>query len=102
MSAAAGNLKPWKPGQSGNPGGKPKLLFPRPAEILNKMGKEPIAELMKLLPMLKEQDQAKVWLEILPYIHAKAKPLDEGEEDELAKMSTAELLSLVKSMPEAK
>ncbi len=101
MSAAA-NLKPWPKGTSGNPGGKPKLAFPRPAEILKQMGLEPIAELMKLLPTLKEADQAKVWMELMPYVHSKPKPLDEGEEDELAKMSTAELLQLVKAMPEAK
>ncbi len=101
MSAAA-NLKPWKPGQSGNPSGRAKLAFPRPAEILKQMGLEPIAELMKLLPTLKEADQAKVWMELMPYVHSKPKPLDEGEEDELTKMSTAELLQLVKSMPEAK
>ncbi len=102
MSAAKHLAPAWKPGESGNPSGRPKRIFPRPDQILKEMGLEPIAELMKLLPNLKEPDRAKVWLEILPYIHAKVKPLDEGDEDELAKMSTAELLSLVKSMPEAK
>lgn len=98
---AASNLKPWKPGVSGNPGGMRKRLFPRVDELLKAAGKEPIAELLKLLPTLKERDQAQLWLEILPYVHAKAKPLAEHEEDELEKMSTADLVLLIKEkLPE--
>ncbi len=96
MSAAA-NLKPWRPGVSGNPGGKKKQLFPRVDEILFKAGKEPIAELMAILPTLKERDQAQLWLEILPYVHAKAKPAEDGDLNPLDQLTTAELISLVKT-----
>lgn len=93
---------PWRPGQSGNPNGRPKRLFPRVDQLLKDAGLEPIAELMKLLPKLKDRDQAQLWLEILPYVHAKVKPMDEGEESELEKLSTAELVRLVKEqLPES-
>lgn len=92
---------PWAPGQTGNPGGRPKRIFPRVDQLLKDAGLEPIAELLKLLPKLKERDQAQLWLEILPYVHAKVKPMDEVEESELEKMSTAELVRLVKDkLPE--
>ncbi len=100
MSAAA-NLKPWQPGQSGNPGGKPKRIFPRVDQLLKEAGLEPIAELVKLLPRLSHKEQAKVWVEILPYVHAKALPLDPNEANDLDKLSTAELIQLVKeNLPE--
>ncbi len=92
----ASNLKPWKPGQSGNPGGKRKRVFPHVDEILHAAGVEPVKEILALLPNLKDRDQVQVWLELLPYIHAKAKPIEDGSEDELEKLSTAELLRLVK------
>lgn len=101
MSAAKNLHPPWKPGQSGNPGGKSKRIFPRVDELLKAAGKEPIAELLALLPKLKERDQAQLWLEILPYVHAKVKPMDEREEDELEKLTTPELVRLIKEkMPE--
>lgn len=101
MSAVPKQLTPWKPGQSGNPGGRQKRLFPRVDEMLKQHGKEPIAELLKLLPQLHVRDQAKLWLEILPYVHAKVKPMEENEENELEKMTTAELVQLVKDkLPE--
>ncbi len=94
--ANAQNLRPWKPGQSANPGGKPKQHFPRVAEILKGAGKEPIAELLALIPTLGARMQAQVWLEILPYVHGKVKPLEDVEPDELSQMATEELEKMVK------
>lgn len=94
---AAQNLRPWKPGQSGNPGGKPKnQVFPRVAELLKAQGKEPIAELLALIPTLAPRIQAQVWLEILPYVHGKVKPLEDVEPDELSQLPTEELEKMVK------
>lgn len=100
MSAARHLAPPWKPGQSGNPGGRRKRVFPHVDELLKKAGKEPIAEILALLPKLRDREQAQVWLELLPYVHAKARP-DEHQEDDLDKMSTAELVQLIKDkLPE--
>lgn len=99
--ASARNLRPFQPGQSGNPGGRGKRILPRIDEILKANNLEPITELLKLLPNLKDREQAQIWLEILPYIHAKQKPMEEHEVDELEKMTTAELVLLVKEkLPE--
>lgn len=103
--SAAPKLPPiehrFKPGQSGNPGGRTKRAFKRVDEILKELGKEPIGELMKLIPELRPREQAQVWLEILPYVHAKLKPLEHEEDNELENLSTAELLQLVKdNLPE--
>lgn len=94
--SAAQNLKPWKPGQSGNPGGKRKKIFPYVDEILKAAGLEPIQEIIKRLPQLNDRDQVNVWLELLPYVHAKPKQIEDTQEDELEKLSTNELLRLVK------
>ncbi len=101
MTATAHLRPPWKPGQSGNPGGKERKLFPSVAAILKSKNLEPIAELLALIPAMKESDQARIWLEILPYVHTKPKPMSDDEGDELDKMSTAELVQLVKKqLPE--
>lgn len=96
MSAAPKYENRFKPGQSGNPGGKPKRCFPRVAQILKELKREPINELMMLLPQLSPRDQANVWLEILPYVQNKLKPLEHDEDSELDKLSTKELFQLVK------
>lgn len=100
MSAA--HLRtPWKPGQSGNPSGRPKRILPRVDEVLKQEGKEPIKELLALMPSLKPREQMQLWLELLPYIHSKPKPLEEPEENDLDKLSTEELVRLVKEkLPE--
>lgn len=92
------NLKPWKPGESGNPSGRPKRLLLRVDEILHKAGKHPVAEILKLLPELKPRDQAQMWVEILPYIQAKPKDYDEEKAiiEDLKKLSTTELFRIVK------
>jgi hypothetical protein len=100
MSNAARNLKPYKPGQSGNPGGKPKRLFPRVDQILKDLGREPIAELMLLLPKLREREQADVWKELLPYVHGKPQFVDDSP-DPLEEMSDEQLLRLVKENAKA-
>lgn len=70
-------------------------------QLLKEAGLEPITELLKLLPELGNRDKAKVWLEILPYVHAKALPIDPNEPNDLDKLSTAELIKLVKeNLPE--
>ena len=90
------NLKPWKPGQSGNPSGRPKRILPRIDEVLKAKSLEPLDELLKLLPDLEPRDKMKVWLEIIAYIHPKAKPVTEEEEDELDKLPTSELLKMIR------
>lgn len=96
MSAAA-NLKPWQPGQSGNPGGKRKRIFPYVDEILKAAGVEPVTEILKLMPNLKEREQVQVWIELLPYVQAKAQAAKDLEPSELEKLSDAELLALVRT-----
>lgn len=92
--SAAKNLKPWQPGQSGNPGGKRKRTFPYVDELLKAAGVEPIAEILKLIPKLKDRDQAQIWLEILPYVHTK--PIYQDDPSEIEKLSDKELVKLVK------
>jgi len=92
--SAAKNLKPWQPGQSGNPSGRPKRVFPRVDQILFGAGLEPIKELLALLPTLKDKDKVQVWLEILPYVHTKAEYAP--EQGEIEKLSDKELVKLVK------
>jgi hypothetical protein len=94
MSAALKQYA-FKPGQSGNPGGKAKRAFPRPADILKQLGREPIAELMALLPQLNAKGQAEVWRDLLPYVHGKPQFTDEGA-DPLEEMSDEQLLKIVK------
>ncbi len=89
------NLRPWKPGQSGNTGRKKWLT--RIDEMCAKDGKHPYEELMKLLPELRPREQAEIWLQLLSYCQAKPKPLEAEKPDDLDDMPTEELLRLVKS-----
>lgn len=95
----------WKPGQSGNPGGKPKKLLRRLEEVMHSRGIDPVDELLDLIPRLPEMAQAKVWLDLISYLHAKPKaneiemqlinPIDE--------LSTKEILKIVEEKyPEIK
>lgn len=45
----------FKPGQSGNPLGRPKKLLKRVDEVLHERGIEPVAEVLKILDKLKRQ-----------------------------------------------
>lgn len=102
MSNQYAHLKsPWKPGVSANPSGRPKQWLKRIDEMCTKDGKHPYTELMKLLPELKPREQAHIWLELLAYCQAKPKPIEAEKENELASMSTADLVKLVKEkLPE--
>ncbi len=88
----------FRPGVSGNPSGRPKKLLKRPAELLAENRLHPITELLKLLPELKPDKQAEVWVSILPYVAAKLKdaPDEDALANELAALSDEELRRRVK------
>lgn len=86
---------PFQPGKSGNPGGRRKKFLKAPDEVLAEAGKSPIVELLALMPTLTPATQAKVWLELLPYVAAKLKDVP-AEPDDVSKLSTAELVQLIK------
>ncbi len=96
----------FKPGQSGNPSGRPKKLLARVDEMCAAEGKHPYSELMNILPELKPREQAEVWLALLSY--CQAKPKEEAKQDEpddfrkkLSEMALPALLELVKkAIPE--
>lgn len=93
------NLKPWKPGQSGNPAGRRKHDLSRIAELLSKDGKHPYIELMKLLPQLRPKEQADIWLQLLSYCFAKPKEEDKEDDSErkaLENIPEQELIVMVK------
>jgi hypothetical protein len=98
MLATAPNM--FKPGQSGNPGGRPKKLLKRVDEMCHADGKHPYTELMRLLPELKEREQAEIWLQLLSYCQARPKQLtlddDDDEIKNLKNLSMKELMRLVK------
>jgi hypothetical protein len=95
---AASNLKPWQPGQSGNPSGRARRVLPRPDQVLADKGISPVEEILKLLPELRPTDQVKTWLELLSYCAAKPKGHadDDDEARKLSAMSDGELLQLVR------
>jgi hypothetical protein len=92
----------FKPGQSGNPAGRPKKLLTRIDEKCHELGLHPFDEIMKLLPDLDSREKIEVWLQLLSYCQAKPKQSDqeiteqEQMKEELSRLSTKELLSLVK------
>ncbi len=101
--SAAPQLKPyhWKPGQTGNPTGRPRKLLKRIDEMFFADGIHPYTELMKLMPDLKAKEQAEVWLELLTYCQAKPKVVEE-ELDPLKALSTEALINLVREkIPES-
>lgn len=92
------NLKPLKPGQSGNPGGR-RRDFPKIETIMKENGVNVVDEILRILALLEDpREQVKIWLELLPYVHAKQDPrkYHEIQEDEFDRMSTAELISLAR------
>jgi hypothetical protein len=84
----------FQKGVSGNPGGRAKSRIPRVEEVLKAKDMNPTEELLKLLPDLKPAEQAKVWMELIQYCHAKQKynPGDQIDAEDLAKLSRDELI----------
>lgn len=77
-------------------------MLPRVDEMLKAAGKDPIKEILALIPGLKDREQVQIWLELLPYVHAKVKPTEEHEENELEKMSDEELWDMLKKQKKMK
>jgi len=92
----------FKPGQSGNPAGRPKKILARVDELCHQAGVHPFTELMKILKegSLEDKEKANIWLQLLSYVQGKAKTLEDDEPSDLEKLTTAELIKLVKSLPE--
>lgn len=93
MTNKAFQLAKFKPGVSGNPAGRPKKLLLRIDEMCKKDNVHPYTELMKLMPLLDESDQADVWLQLLSYIQPK--PKEEPIEDEVSKLEFPQLIQEV-------
>ncbi len=92
------NLKPCKPGETHNPGGR-RRDFPKIETIMKEKGVNVVDEILRILAILEDpREQVKIWLELLPYVHAKQDPrkYHEIEEDEFDKMSTPDLILLAK------
>jgi hypothetical protein len=65
------------------------------AEVLERNCKDPIAEVLMLIPHLEPKDAVKVWLELQQYVESKPKeayaPDESGEENPGVGMSSEEL-----------
>ena len=77
----------FKPGQSGNPGGRKKGPVSKVKEILSAKGQHPVEEILRLLPELRPAERAKIWLELLAYCEARPKETEadkpDGEDERL-------------------
>jgi len=71
----------FQPGQTGNPGGRPRKLLKRVDEILHEAGIHPAIELMKLMPQLKIKEQVEVWTTLLSYTQGKPSEIAPTEEE---------------------
>jgi hypothetical protein len=70
------------------------------SKFLSDKGVVPVEEIWKLMPELKPEEQAKVWLKLQEYIEPKATvPLtpDDNPARDLSRIPTAELISIVKN-----
>ena len=91
MSRTA-TLGSFKPGNSGNPTGRPKN---RVRLELDSAKKDPVKELLKLLPDLSPNKQADVWLELLSYLQGKPKDVE-------LNLTTEEMIEILESrLPKA-
>lgn len=89
----------FRPGVSGNPGGRPKSLM-RPEARLTALGISPVDEILSLIPELKPTDQLKAWIELLAYCWAKPREV-EVQVNPLLGLSNSELIKIVKEkLPE--
>lgn len=70
----------FKPGQSGCPGGR--RIKNQVREGLKRFSKDPVAEILLLLPELKPDKQVDVWLSLLSYIQGKPKDVDMAPSNE--------------------
>jgi hypothetical protein len=96
-----------KPARSGRKAGVKNLTtFADARVVVAKSGKEPIAEILKLIPSLEEKEQVKAWFEIQSWIASKPAPrqMDDDEFNELElgvvkefeALSDATVLKLIK------
>lgn len=94
----------FKKGEGGRPKGIPnkrtaaKELL-KCEEMLIKHGVFPIAEVLKLLPLLEPRDQVRTYLELQQYIEGKKRVVevipDKPAENDASQMPTADLLQIV-------
>jgi hypothetical protein len=71
-----------KPAGSGRKKGTPnKTKLVRVADLFAEQGINPVDKVMELLPDMRPEAQAKVWLELLSYCQAKPKEELVGEDD---------------------
>lgn len=85
----------WKPGESGNPHGRPKKLLPRVEETLAKHKFDPVEYILSKLPLIeKPSEQCKIALELLGYVQARQKynPGDHPDAEDWAKLTKEELI----------
>jgi len=88
----------FKPGQSGNPGGKTRIRIKRVDEVLAFEGLHPVTEIIRLINEgdLHDRDKLRAWFELLPYVQAQLKPVEDKPDDSpLQALSTLELVQLV-------
>lgn len=85
----------FKPGQSGNPGGRPKRAFPRVDMTLFQLGRNPVEEILALMPDLKPETQAKMWVELLAYCQPRPVAIIEND-DPTASMTTEDLAKIAR------
>lgn len=86
--ASLANLKPWKPGQSGNPGGKPAgARNGLTTKFLNQLLKDFEADGAKAIKNCREQQPAKyvqIIASLMPKQIEASQPLEDLEDAELA------------------
>lgn len=63
---------PRPPGAGRQKGRPTKKRVLKVHEVLEKNNKDPVVELLALIPQLKPHEQAKVWLELQSYIQGKS------------------------------
>lgn len=57
------------------------ITFPKARDEILKSGKNPIAEILNLIPILEPKDQIKSWFEILSWLEAKPKEILETTDE---------------------